>query len=96
MHVTIDGTLKPDGSLELDEKPSLSPGRVRITVEAINQSSSHKDPIGVLQQIRAQRQALAMPSPSQQEIDADVASMRDEWEQRQRVFDELRSEADQP
>jgi hypothetical protein len=96
MHVTIDGTLKPDGSLELDAKPSLSPGRVRVTVEAINPPSSHKDPLGVLQQIRAERTTLAMPSPSQQEIDADVASMRDEWEQRQRVFDQFRSETDQP
>ena len=28
--VVIEGTLKPDGTLELDEKPSLSPGRVTV------------------------------------------------------------------
>jgi hypothetical protein len=26
--VVVEGTLKPDGMLELDQKPSLSPGRV--------------------------------------------------------------------
>ena len=28
--VVVEGTLKPDGTLELDQKPSLSPGRVKV------------------------------------------------------------------
>jgi hypothetical protein len=28
--VVVEGTLKPDGTLELDHKPNLSPGRVRV------------------------------------------------------------------
>jgi hypothetical protein len=30
--VVIDGTLKADGTLELDKKPSLSPGRVTVVL----------------------------------------------------------------
>ena len=29
----IEGTLKADGTLELDQKPSLSPGRVTVTLQ---------------------------------------------------------------
>ena len=29
----VQGTLKSDGTLELEQKPKLSPGRVRVTVE---------------------------------------------------------------
>src|SRR5436190_20381029 len=28
--VVVDGTLKPDGTLELDQIPNLSPGRVQV------------------------------------------------------------------
>jgi hypothetical protein len=30
--VVVGGTLKPDGTVELDEKPSLAPGRVTIVL----------------------------------------------------------------
>src|SRR5262245_3986568 len=30
--VVIGGTLKPDGTLELDQKPSLAPGRVTVVL----------------------------------------------------------------
>jgi hypothetical protein len=34
MQTIFDGTLLPDGSLVLDGKPNLEPGRVRVTIEA--------------------------------------------------------------
>jgi hypothetical protein len=30
--IVVEGTLKPDGTLELDQKPSLSPGRVTVVL----------------------------------------------------------------
>jgi hypothetical protein len=30
--ITVEGTLKPDGTLELDHKPNLGPGRVKVTL----------------------------------------------------------------
>jgi len=32
--VVLEGTLKPDGTLELDQKPYLSPGRVKIIMQS--------------------------------------------------------------
>jgi hypothetical protein len=33
--VEIQGTLQPDGTLVLDEKPNVPPGRVRVTVQSV-------------------------------------------------------------
>ena len=32
--IVVQGTLKPDGTLELDEKPTLAPGRVHVMLQA--------------------------------------------------------------
>jgi hypothetical protein len=32
--VVMEGTLKPDGTLELDQKPNLSPGRVQVVLRS--------------------------------------------------------------
>ena len=34
-HVVVDGTLKPDGSLELDSKLNLPPDRVQLIVQPL-------------------------------------------------------------
>ena len=36
---TVEGTLKADGTLELDQKPDLAPGRVVITLRQISEPS---------------------------------------------------------
>jgi hypothetical protein len=35
--VVIEGLLRPDGSLELDEKPALPPGRVQVIIQPLPQ-----------------------------------------------------------
>jgi hypothetical protein len=37
--VVVEGTLKPDGTLELDQKPGLPPGRVTVTVQPLSPAS---------------------------------------------------------
>ena len=34
-HVVVEGTLKPDGTLELDSKLNLPPGRVQLIVQPL-------------------------------------------------------------
>jgi hypothetical protein len=38
----IEGTLRPDGTLELDRKPNLSPGRVQVIVQPLSKPSPAK------------------------------------------------------
>jgi hypothetical protein len=37
--VVVEGTLKPDGTLELDQQPKLAPGRVRVVLQPVDKTS---------------------------------------------------------
>ena len=62
-HVVVEGTLKPDGSLELDSKLNLPPGRVQIIVQPLPDGASVYNPTSVpdltTEQIETRR--LAQP-----------------------------------
>src|SRR5262245_28883875 len=44
----VEGTLQPDGTLILDEKPALPPGRVRVALQAIDRANPPLDVLTVL------------------------------------------------
>jgi hypothetical protein len=54
----IEGTLNPDGTLDLDEKPNLSPGRVKVIVQPLSKPAAAKRGlVEVMDDIRASQQA---------------------------------------
>jgi hypothetical protein len=71
--VEAQGTLRPDGTLVLDTKPDLPPGRVRVTMQPLE---ARADVIEVLQRIHAEQAAGGHVSRSREQIDADIAAMR--------------------
>jgi hypothetical protein len=75
--IEIQGTLREDGTLVLDEKPNLPPGRVRVTVQPIL-DYTQTDIWKFFQRIDAERAALGIKPPSKEEIDAYLATMREE------------------
>jgi hypothetical protein len=80
-HVVVEGTLKSDGSLEVAEKFGLPPGRVRVTVEVLDEAdSSGEDWFEYLQRARAERESAAAGFRTREEIDAEINAMRDEWD----------------
>ena len=81
--VIVQGTLKPDGTLELNQPVNLPPGEVRVIVQVVP-THSGENVLTVLERIWAERRALGMQGRSGERIDADIQSMRDEWEDRQR------------
>src|SRR5204863_1815279 len=81
--VEIEGTLRPDGTLVLDRQVDLPPGRVRVTVQSL--SDLTQTPVWrVLDQIWAEQRASGHVPRSREEIDADLAGMRQEDEERMR------------
>jgi hypothetical protein len=42
-NITVDGLLRPDGTLELDTPPRLPPGRVRITLQPLGGSRTQAE-----------------------------------------------------
>lgn len=97
--VVIEGTLKPDGTLELDQKPSLSPGRVTVVLRQESESSPpNEDWFQHLQRIGAEREASGYPFMNEAEANAHIEWLRegDRVDEMLREVDEQRQKAGQP
>lgn len=92
----IHGTLRPDGTLELDEQPNLPAGRVRVLLQresAVPQQRA--DTWTVLQRIWAERTILGLPSRTREEVDAEIDALRAELEEHAAAIERLQEEARQ-
>ena len=84
MHPTetvIEGTLLPDGTLELDEQPDLPPGRVTIRMQSSVALPSGDPFFDMLKDIWATRAAAGRTPRSVEEVVAQRAQLNDEMEQ---------------
>jgi hypothetical protein len=69
--VVIEGTLKPDGTLQLDQKPSLAPGRVKVILQPAPAGTLPQRGLAdVIDEIRQSQQARGFPGRSAEEIEA--------------------------
>ncbi len=92
-NLTTTGTIKPDGTLELDGKTNLPPGRVRVTLTVVPESSEPKEDVWtVLERIWEERKARGMPARTREEIDAEINALRDELEERMDDIEALHEE----
>lgn len=90
--VHVMGTLKADGTLELDERPALAPGRVQVAIAptrppAVGQP--RRTILDVLDGIRAAQAARGYHGRSIEEMEADEAERRaeeEDYEERWRVL----------
>jgi hypothetical protein len=89
--VEIQGTLQADGTLVLDEKPNLPPGRVRVTVQ-LALDITQTDIWQLLERIHAEQRARGFVPRTKEEIDAEIASMRQEDEERMQEIERLQEE----
>ena len=77
LQVVIRGTLTPDGSLELVERPSLPPGPVEVIIRslpAVNTMS--EDFLQYLQRARLELEAEGASFRTKEEIDAELEELR--------------------
>jgi len=89
--VIVKGTVKPDGSLELDQPVNLPPGDVRVIVQTVAvPARTGENTMAVLERIWAERRAMGMQGRTAAQIDADIRAMRDEWEDRQEEIEKAR------
>lgn len=86
LHETvIEGTLKPDGTLELDEKPKLPPGRVKVVLRQETEPKPAQ-PLGddffqMMEEIRAAQRARGHVPRSAEEVEAERRELREEMEE---------------
>jgi hypothetical protein len=75
----VRGVLKPDGTLELDERPSMPAGRVEVTIRPLEKPVEAEGYWPYLQRVRAEREAAGHPFRTKEEIDAEMEDLRD-WD----------------
>ncbi len=86
----LRGILKPDGSLELEAKPTLPAGPVRVTVESLPEQT--ESVWTILERIWAARKARGAVPRTREQIDADVEAIRREWDERDEEIQQLRED----
>lgn len=89
--VEIQGTLREDGTLVLDDKPNLQPGRVKVTVQAIP-DYKQTDIWQFFERIWAEQRARGHVPRSKEEIDAELAAAREEDEERMQGLERIHQE----
>jgi hypothetical protein len=96
--VVVEGTLKPDGTLELDEKPNLAPGRVTVVLRQASAPPPKEDWFQYLQRLRAEREASGYPFLSEAEMNAHLDWLRegDRIDDLLREVDEQRGTSERP
>lgn len=89
----VQGTLKPDGTLELDQKPNLAPGRVTVVVRQATPSAPPQEGWWpYMQRIRAEREAAGYHFMNETEMDGHILWLRDDEERIDRIHRELDEE----
>lgn len=85
--------VKPDGTLELAEKLTLPPGRVRVTIVPMPELPSDDPFWQRMQALWAAQRARGHVPRSVHEVEEERQTMRDEWEERMRRIEHIQSEA---
>jgi hypothetical protein len=77
------GTVRPDGTLELDQKVTVPPGRVKVRVESVEPPAQPNESlVEFVQRSRRELEAAGHTFRTKQEIDAELQEMRNEWDDR--------------
>ena len=88
-YVYCEATLQPDGvTVQLDEKASLPPGRVMVTVETLRPRSK-ETMLEVLERIHREQRERGQVPMTEEEMEAEMAAARaedEEEEERWRVI----------
>ena len=76
----IEGTLKPDGTLELDQRPSLPPGRVRVLLrqEAESATPSTETWWECIQRLRRELEDSGSRFMNDEEVTAHIEWLRED------------------
>ncbi len=90
--ILTSGTLKPDGTLELNEKPALAPGPVQVLIRAQPKMDGGSESWWeFLQRSRAELLAEGYAFRSKEEIDADLSERRNADERRLQSIQNLQA-----
>ena len=89
--IVVAGTLKPDGTLELDRKPELPPGRVTVVLRQESEAAApQEDWWQFMQRTRRELEATGHRFMNEEEVNAHI-----EWLREGDPIDDLLRKADE-
>ena len=88
--VVIEGTLKPDGTLELDRKPNLPPGRVTVVLRQETAASPQENWWHFMQRTRLELEGAGSRFMDERELQAHI-----EWVREPDRIDEMLRETEE-
>ncbi len=78
-HWEVLGTIRPDGTLELDEKPRVPPGRVKVHVETLEPTvQAAEGLVAFVDRIRREMTAAGSSFMNDAEVTAWIDELRSE------------------
>jgi hypothetical protein len=89
--VVIQGVVRSDGTLELEGKVSLPPGRVNVTLEPLSNEQRAEEFLAFLGQVRALRETHGVKSDAEAAIAA-AKKVRDEFDEQVEDLGRLQDE----
>jgi hypothetical protein len=92
--VTLEAVVKADGTLELQERIALPPGRVQVTIVPIPELPANDPFWQRMQALWAAQRARGHVPRSVQEVEEERQAVRDEWEDRMRRIEQIQAEAE--
>jgi hypothetical protein len=91
--IEIQGTLREDGTLVLDDKPNLRPGRVKVIVEAMP-DYKQTEIWQFFERLWAEQRARGHIPRTREEIDAELEAARQEDEERMQALEKIHEECE--
>jgi hypothetical protein len=92
VQITMQGTVKADGTLELDDPVAMPEGRGLVTVRPIVEPAPNDPFWQRMEQIWAGQRARGHVPRTKEEIDAEIESMGDEMEEEFQATEHLQEE----
>ncbi len=89
--IVVAGTIKSDGTLELDQKPNLAPGRVTVVLRQESEASAPPQEgwWPYMQRVRAEREAAGYHFMNEAEMEAHLQWLRDDEDRMDRIYREM-------
>ena len=90
--VVIEGTVQPDGTLEVTQKVDLPAGRVQVTVQPVADTIQPDRFWTMMESIWAAQLAGGRTARTREEIDGEIDALRDESEEEMQAVERLQDE----
>ncbi len=90
--IIVQGTVKPDGTLELDQTPSLSPGRVTVVLRPEAESPPSEGWWPYMQRVRSEREAAGYHFLNEGEMLLHLNWLREDEDRIDRIHREIEME----